>query len=205
MYEPEDRVMVRTTEYDVKCNSKIYFEGFGEGYHVPFVHKGTLIRHPVSGLIFGRGRAAGQYTAHSPSTGDPEHARWQEDVSGHRRGEGDEGDRDVVSRHPPHDDAELPHRRDDLHHAGIPDGPESHADEAEILFPKAIAARPTSTRSSRAITGMSTSSSWRTCGPPCAAPGARLPDQRARTLPDLCGEAGAAFDDWLLDQVLDPA
>ena len=49
MYEPEDRVVVRTTEYDVKCNWKIYFEGFGEGYHVPFVHKGTLSRHPVSG------------------------------------------------------------------------------------------------------------------------------------------------------------
>ena len=65
IYDPEDRVVVRRTEYDVKCNWKIYFEGFGEGYHVPFVHKGTLSRHPVSGReLLAGDEVRGEYTAH---------------------------------------------------------------------------------------------------------------------------------------------
>lgn len=47
-WQADDMVCVARTEYPMKANWKLFVENFSDGYHVPFVHKTTLNRKPVS-------------------------------------------------------------------------------------------------------------------------------------------------------------
>lgn len=47
-WQAEDLVCVSRRAYPVAANWKLYLENFSDGYHVPFVHKGTLNRKYVS-------------------------------------------------------------------------------------------------------------------------------------------------------------
>ncbi len=68
VYEPDEMVFGRRTEYELKANWKLFAEGNMEGYHVFCLHKDTLAKHKVSHRdAFGRddvgGDVGGEYTS----------------------------------------------------------------------------------------------------------------------------------------------
>ena len=48
-YRPDGSICPWRKEWTINANWKLYYENFSEGYHVPFVHKGTLANQKVVG------------------------------------------------------------------------------------------------------------------------------------------------------------
>jgi choline monooxygenase len=48
-YAPENMVCTRSKTYHVEGNWKLYFENYNDSLHIPFVHQGTLARQKVAG------------------------------------------------------------------------------------------------------------------------------------------------------------
>ncbi|RKQ69836.1 aromatic ring-hydroxylating oxygenase subunit alpha [Oceanibaculum indicum] len=68
-YNYEEMVCVRRVEYELNCNWKIYVENAMEAYHVPYVHKSTLQRQkgPTAQPIETRGEWVGLFKEHTGS------------------------------------------------------------------------------------------------------------------------------------------
>ena len=49
VYSPENMVCARRKTYSVEGNWKLYFENYNDSLHIPFVHGGTLARQKVKG------------------------------------------------------------------------------------------------------------------------------------------------------------
>jgi len=208
IYDPEDRVVVRRTEYDVKCNWKIYFEGFGEGYHVPFVHKGTLSRHPVSGRdLLAAGEVRGEYTAHFTKHVGTRNVR-----------DGKKTFPDIPAvEHMKETGTWFPaiHPMTMLsfHIDGMtsitqefPLGPHRMLMQREVLFPKAIAARPDF---DEVVQGYHRDVDIVFLEDVRAAElqhlGLASPLNVPGRFPTYAEKLVHAFDNWVLDRVLDPA
>lgn len=48
-YAPDDLVCARRKTYSVEGNWKLYFENYNDSLHIPFVHQGTLAKQKVKG------------------------------------------------------------------------------------------------------------------------------------------------------------
>ncbi len=64
-YRPDDMVCLFRREWPVAANWKFYYENFNEGYHVPFVHPGSLNKQYVPGRsLYTPEKTEGEYIAH---------------------------------------------------------------------------------------------------------------------------------------------